>query len=81
MTTPGQDPAEHAAAFSHTIPRSYWKLMLGAIGVVYGDIGTSPLYAMRESLAYAAADGLERAEVIGLCSLLLWSLIVISSGR
>ena len=32
---------------------SFWTLTLGAIGVVYGDIGTSPLYAMRETVAAA----------------------------
>ena len=35
--------------------RGLWKLTLGSVGVVYGDIGTSPIYAMRESL-HAAAE-------------------------
>lgn len=52
-------------------------LTLGAIGVVYGDIGTSPIYAMREALRPVAADGLIRAEVIGVCSLLIWVLVII----
>jgi KUP system potassium uptake protein len=52
-------------------------LSLGAVGVVYGDIGTSPLYALREALHHAAADGLDRAEVLGVVSLLLWALIII----
>src|SRR3712207_125974 len=52
-------------------------LSLGAIGVVYGDIGTSPLYALREALHHAAGDGLDEAEVVGVVSLLLWALIVI----
>ncbi len=50
---------------------------LGALGVVYGDIGTSPLYAMRESLHAAAHDGLTRDDVIGVISLLIWTLILI----
>jgi KUP system potassium uptake protein len=54
-----------------------WKLVLGSIGVVYGDIGTSPIYAMREGLHVTGRDGLDRAEVIGLVSLLLWTLILI----
>ena len=37
-----------------------WKLVLGSIGVVYGDIGTSPLYALRESLHAAGRDGLTK---------------------
>ena len=35
-----------------------WKLTIGSVGVVYGDIGTSPLYALRESLAHTRATGL-----------------------
>ncbi len=57
--------------------RQFWMLTLGTVGVVYGDIGTSPLYAMREALHLAAADGLTRAEVIGVASLLLWALVII----
>ncbi len=41
-------------------------LALGSVGVVYGDIGTSPLYAFREALKPVAADGLTRGEVISL---------------
>ena len=52
-------------------------LMIGAIGVVFGDIGTSPLYAFREALKVAASDGLARAEIVGVLSLALWALIVI----
>ena len=52
-------------------------LTIGAIGVVFGDIGTSPLYAFREALSQAASDGLEREEIIGVMSLALWALILI----
>ena len=52
-------------------------LTLGAIGVVYGDIGTSPLYAFREALAQAASGGIGRAEIIGVLSLALWALIIV----
>ncbi len=55
----------------------FWKLVLGSVGVVYGDIGTSPLYAMREAMTAAGRDGLSPAEVIGIVSLLLWTLIII----
>jgi KUP system potassium uptake protein len=57
--------------------RALAGLTIGAIGVVYGDIGTSPLYALRESLAHVVSDGLTRSEVIGTVSLLLWALIII----
>ena len=52
-------------------------LTIGAIGVVFGDIGTSPLYAFREALGQAASDGLYREEIIGVMSLALWALIVV----
>jgi len=55
--------------------RTGWLLALGSLGVVYGDIGTSPLYALRESLLHAGAPS--REEVIGIVSLLIWSLIVV----
>jgi KUP system potassium uptake protein len=60
-------------------PRSrLWTLGLGSIGVVYGDIGTSPLYALKESLTAAAAGGpLAEPMVIGVMSLMLWALTVI----
>ncbi|MDJ0389301.1 potassium transporter Kup [Roseomonas sp. E05] len=52
-------------------------LLLGVLGVVYGDIGTSPLYALRASLLHFAADGLERWEILGVLSLIFWSLILV----
>ena len=45
--------------------------------MVYGDIGTSPLYAMREALIHAEEGGITRDEVLGVTSLLLWALIFI----
>ncbi|MES2432832.1 MAG: potassium transporter Kup [Pseudomonadota bacterium] len=50
-------------------------LSLGSIGVVYGDIGTSPLYAFREALRAAGDPG--RETVLGVLSLILWALLVI----
>jgi KUP system potassium uptake protein len=55
----------------------FWALALGSVGVVYGDIGTSPLYAMREALVHAQGGGITREEVLGVTSLLLWALIFI----
>ncbi|MEF0864343.1 potassium transporter Kup [Rhizobium sp. BR 318] len=57
--------------------RKLFYLALGSIGVVYGDIGTSPLYAFREALKPVAADGLTRGEVISLVSLMFWALTII----
>ena len=55
-------------------------LALGALGVVYGDIGTSPLYAMRESLEGAGHQlPVLEANVLGILSLIVWSLIIVIS--
>ena len=54
------------------------RLAFASIGVVFGDIGTSPLYAMRESLAHVAgAGGNVREDVLAVASLLIWALILI----
>src|SRR5215470_4168513 len=57
----------------------FWALMLGSIGVVYGDIGTSPLYALKAAVVAAVgADGVvTRDPVLGVLSLILWSLILV----
>jgi KUP system potassium uptake protein len=58
----------------------FWALVLGCMGIVYGDIGTSPLYAVRESVtaAIGGASGTVTPEVVlGVLSLIFWSLIVV----
>ena len=52
-------------------------LTLAALGVVYGDIGTSPLYTMREAFGHAGGLHLSEAAVLGVLSLVFWSLILI----
>ncbi|MCC2096703.1 MAG: potassium transporter Kup, partial [Hyphomicrobiales bacterium] len=53
-------------------------LAVGSVGVVYGDIGTSPLYALREALTHANVPGSQfESNVIGVVSLLIWALIFI----
>src|SRR5882757_6434376 len=57
---------------------TFWALTIGSIGVVYGDIGTSPLYALREAVTAASAGGtLTRDAVLGVLSLILWALAVV----
>jgi KUP system potassium uptake protein len=53
------------------------KLMLGAIGVVYGDIGTSPLYTMKESFLGPHPLAVDRLHIFGVLSLIFWSLMLI----
>ncbi len=50
--------------------------LIGVLGVVYGDIGTSPLYALKASIQHFADDGVERWEILGLLSLIFWALIL-----
>src|SRR5579883_1530731 len=73
--------ADEAHSHNHTpsaSKRTFLLLILGAIGVVYGDIGTSPLYAFREALDAASHSGpLTKMDVFGLVSLILWSLVLI----
>jgi KUP system potassium uptake protein len=58
--------------------RHFWPLTLGAIGVVYGDIGTSPIYAFREAVVAATGQGIVAPEtVLGILSLILWSLFLL----
>ncbi len=54
-------------------------LALGALGVVYGDIGTSPLYAFRESFHEHYGIPVTPANVLGILSLIFWSLIIVIS--
>jgi KUP system potassium uptake protein len=55
----------------------FLKLSLGSIGVVYGDIGTSPLYAFREAINAATShQGVTQVAVLGVLSLILWALII-----
>jgi KUP system potassium uptake protein len=60
----------------HTEPSgsAFWKLALGSVGVVFGDIGTSPLYALRESLAHTGENVSQDTAVLGIVSLVLWTL-------
>lgn len=57
--------------------KSLLTLALGSVGVVYGDIGTSPLYAFKEALRPVSVDGIDRTEIIGIISLMLWALTII----
>jgi KUP system potassium uptake protein len=68
---PAEDHGHHG--------KHFWPLTLGAIGVVYGDIGTSPLYAMREAVKAAVGpEGAATEDVVfGILSLIFWALFVV----
>lgn len=56
-------------------------LSVGALGIVYGDIGTSPLYAFRESFHVAEDLAVTRASVLGVLSLMFWALVMVVSVK
>jgi KUP system potassium uptake protein len=74
-------PASSVASAPHHPHPALIALTVGAIGVVFGDIGTSPLYAFREALGPAAGDGIDPGEILGVLSLALWSLILVVSVK
>src|SRR5947208_6735933 len=60
----------------------FLALTLGSIGVVFGDIGTSPLYAFREAVTHAANGApVSRTIVLGVLSLILWSLFIVVTAK
>jgi KUP system potassium uptake protein len=78
MPTTVAAPAAGAIATRRGSRNRFWALTLGTVGIVYGDIGTSPLYALREAVAAAGGAGgsMTREAVLGVLSLILWALIV-----
>ncbi|HEY0960025.1 MAG TPA: potassium transporter Kup [Novosphingobium sp.] len=69
------DPAVPLTGHGHH--GSGLKLAVGAIGVVFGDIGTSPLYAMRDTFAGHHPLPLDRLHIFGIVSLMFWSMMII----
>jgi KUP system potassium uptake protein len=70
---PVEEVARPQAGPNEALP----KLMLGAIGVVYGDIGTSPLYTMKESFLGPHPLAVDRLHIFGVLSLIFWSLMLV----
>ncbi|MDR3513097.1 MAG: potassium transporter Kup [Caulobacteraceae bacterium] len=77
--SPATTAADAAAPEPAAAPgrRGFAALTLGAVGVVFGDIGTSPLYAMREALRHARAAESPELAVLGVVSLVVWTLTLI----
>ncbi|MGE5547397.1 MAG: potassium transporter Kup [Solirubrobacterales bacterium] len=70
---------ETAHEDGHHHSRNVFALMIAAIGVVFGDIGTSPLYAMKETFAGPHPMVLDRMHVFGVLSLVFWSITIVVS--
>jgi KUP system potassium uptake protein len=73
MATLAQSADAPGGVHRHSLP----ALMLGAIGVVYGDIGTSPLYAMKESFIGPHPLAVDPAHIFGVLSLIFWTLMLV----
>lgn len=80
------------ATLSHPIPapaeapgdiqkHSLTALMLGAVGVVYGDIGTSPLYALKESFIGPHPLAVDKLHIFGVISLVFWSMMLVVTAK
>jgi KUP system potassium uptake protein len=70
------EPDGRASDASHKTP-AMSKLVLGAVGVVFGDIGTSPLYALKESFVGHHPLAVDRLHIYGVLSLIFWSMTIV----
>src|SRR5262245_23410129 len=71
---PRQTNGEHATSTAHGPSRA---LVIGALGVVFGDIGTSPLYAVKEYVDAAHGVAATHDNLLGILSLIVWSLTMV----
>ena len=78
--TPSAPAAESAAPHEHA-HGNFWILALGSIGVVFGDIGTSPLYALSTALGQFSGQGIGPTEIIGVISLIIWALLIVVTAK
>jgi KUP system potassium uptake protein len=75
---PASIAASKSAKQDEAQARQFWPLALGAVGVVYGDIGTSPIYAFREAVVAATGESVVAHDtVLGILSLIMWSLFLL----
>jgi KUP system potassium uptake protein len=73
----GADKSNHSATTQQPSRNRQAVLALGALGVVYGDIGTSPLYAVRESVLAIGGHVAANTAILGAISLIFWSLMIV----
>ncbi len=78
MAIEGSSDDAHASPHSSEHSHDIRVMMLGALGVVFGDIGTSPIYALREALvASSGGEMAAREDVLGVLSLVVWALTIV----
>ena len=76
MADPAAGAPEASEESHHSRKQGLWALAIGSVGVVFGDIGTSPLYAMRAALSHIRG-GPSDVAVLGVVSLIFWALIIV----
>ena len=81
MTDTSEPVASPAIAHAHPARNRLLPLTLTALGVVYGDIGTSPLYAMRECFFGSHAVPPTHENVLGVLSLIIYALVLVISVK
>lgn len=79
MSDRSESAEPHTASHSHGAPNRLLPLTLTALGVVYGDIGTSPLYAIRECFFGSHAVSPTHENVLGVLSLVIYALVLVIS--
>ena len=77
MDEPSATPATASDEHGHGHQEGFAKLAIGAVGVVFGDIGTSPLYAFRETFAGEHTLPLDTLHIMGVVSLMFWSMMIV----
>jgi KUP system potassium uptake protein len=80
-TPPGHADGDHHGGHKSGVHGDTWKLALGALGVVYGDIGTSPLYAIKECVTQPHGVAAVPANIMGVLSLVFWSITLVVSVK
>jgi KUP system potassium uptake protein len=83
MTAAADQSPVPAPGSGEAAPSNFWALTIGSVGVVYGDIGTSPLYALREAVTAAVGHdaNVTRGAVFGVLSLILWALVFVVTAK
>ena len=69
--------SEPADAHAHPHSSGRWALTLGALGIVFGDIGTSPLYTLKECAHALGGESLKHEDLYGILSMVFWSLTMV----
>ncbi len=79
--TTASSAQEQPSGVAGHVKGKFWILALGSVGVVFGDIGTSPLYALSTALRQLPGEGAGPREVIGVVSLIVWALLIVVTAK